>query len=220
MQQPTNYCLLQIVCPILVTLTLLVINLWLLAYLKRQLQLSKTLVASAALPPTTAAPDPPSQYLMPPKQSTTGNTTPTALTQPKPTRQDNLTRMLLGCVAVYIITQLPMVLLNTLDHLSNAPYCIFQLDQKAYWEPIILTLALVNYSANFFVYVGTSSKYRRVVNGIGRDVTHRYKVVHTPEQGPQNGEVSQKSRVSMTGSVSGIIGSSLPFSWNRTRPSF
>jgi hypothetical protein len=72
----------------------------------------------------------------------------------------NLTRMLLGCVAIYFGTQFPAVILNTLDHLSYAPHCLFHLKYRLDWEAVISTLALVNYSANFFVYVGISKRYR------------------------------------------------------------
>jgi hypothetical protein len=128
-------------------LSLCVINLWLLIYLKRQLNLRKCLMAP---------------ILSSNEKNNAGRS---------PSRNYGLTRMLLGCVALYIITQLPAVALNTLDHLSNAPYCLFQLHWKRNWEPIISTLALVNYSANFLVYMGTSPKYRKMVRRITRHAT-------------------------------------------------
>ncbi|OQV13408.1 hypothetical protein BV898_12360 [Hypsibius exemplaris] len=199
----------DIMCPILVTLTLLIINLWLLTYLKRQLKLSKGLIAVAT---TTNRQNSLSvngysgkNSLIPPTATSTK-----ALPTSSTSRQDNLTRMLLGCVAVYIVTQLPMVLLNTLDHLSNAPFCLFQLQRKAHWEPVILTLALVNYSANFFVYVGTSSKYRRMVNGMGRHVARR-----RPHPG---GGASPRRSITSAMAVSGVIRKSLPFSWVVKQP--
>ena len=70
-----------------------------------------------------------------------------------PKQGDNLTRMLLGCVVLYFITQLPAVTLNTLDHFSR--------DCCTDWQPFVGTVALVNYSVNFFVYMGMSAKFRR-----------------------------------------------------------
>ncbi|OQV13410.1 hypothetical protein BV898_12362 [Hypsibius exemplaris] len=65
---------------------------------------------------------------------------------------DNLTRMLLGCVALYFLTQVPAVVLNTVTHFR--PGCC------AVWQPVVSTLALVNYSVNFLVYMGMSPKFR------------------------------------------------------------
>lgn len=67
-------------------------------------------------------------------------------------RGGNLTRMLLGCVIVYFITQIPAVIVNTTIYFS--PDCCSD------WQPVVSTIALINYSVNFFVYMGMSHKFR------------------------------------------------------------
>ncbi|GAV04953.1 hypothetical protein RvY_15151-2 [Ramazzottius varieornatus] len=69
-------------------------------------------------------------------------------------------RMLVACVLLYSLTQAPSVVLNTVDHFSNAPYCHNLLTDYEDWEPLVTTLALVNYAGNFYVYVLMSSTYR------------------------------------------------------------
>jgi hypothetical protein len=126
---------------------LLVINAWLLIYLKGQLRFGKSLQATTL-----------GSWEQKSDQRSEGSSSHQGRSD---RRKDNLTRMLLGCVVLYFVTQVPAVTLNTLDHLSQAPYFLVQLHSKASWQPVVATLALVNYSVNFFVYMGMSAKFRR-----------------------------------------------------------
>ncbi|XP_055349390.1 probable G-protein coupled receptor B0563.6 [Paramacrobiotus metropolitanus] len=128
----------NIIFPILVSISLLITNAWLLDYLKKQLNAGRNLQAVSFM-------------------SRTGD-----FFRSHTRRHDNLTRMLIGCVMVYFITQIPAVIHNTLDHLSHAPYCWFDLTGLHYVDPVISTLALLNYSVNFLVYCGASHKYRQL----------------------------------------------------------
>ncbi|XP_055349319.1 uncharacterized protein LOC129596150 isoform X2 [Paramacrobiotus metropolitanus] len=81
-----------------------------------------------------------------------------------------INRMLLGAVSMYFITQLPVVLLNLIGlSLSAQPYCRFDFFIRPYLQPIIWTIALVNYSGNFLVYFGVSHTYRRIFHQLFTD---------------------------------------------------
>ncbi|OWA51076.1 hypothetical protein BV898_15576 [Hypsibius exemplaris] len=157
----------DIACPIMVTVFLFVINLWLFLHLRKQMKLGRKLMSATN---SITAPS--------------GNAR--SQRAAKQRRQNHLTRMLLGCVAVYFITQLPAVILNTLDHLSFAPYCLFHFTAKPVWEPIISTLALVNYSSNFAVYVGMSDVFRQAAEVLASRIS-RGRCWRSVEDGPADG---------------------------------
>lgn len=74
---------------------------------------------------------------------------------------DGIYAMLLGCVVVYFVTQLPSITINTLQYFS-----FFAYSQISFLHPIVWTISLINYSMNFAVYSLTSKKYVALARGL------------------------------------------------------
>ena len=73
-----------------------------------------------------------------------------------PVNQANM--MLLGSSVLFIVTQLPLSLLNV--YLYTQPKESLSASLLADLEPIGVFLYLTNYSIDFFVYAGISAEYR------------------------------------------------------------
>lgn len=72
--------------------------------------------------------------------------------------------VLLGCVALYFLTQMPSLIINILEHFFVLPVCGTSPTNEL--RPIVWTITLVNYSVNFAVYMLTSQQYRKNVKSL------------------------------------------------------
>ncbi|GAU96561.1 hypothetical protein RvY_07991 [Ramazzottius varieornatus] len=154
---------LNIAFPIIVTIILFASNAYLFTYLKAQLKISRSLRKEHG---RTA-------------EKASGTPEVSSPSSVKPIRKKPC-RMLLACVLLYFLTQGPNVILNTLDHFSNAPYCYHIIEAQNIWEPLSTTLALANYSGNFYVYVLMSSTYRTALkDSFRRRTSPLFRPAHT-----------------------------------------
>lgn len=68
--------------------------------------------------------------------------------------------ILLAAVTVYLFTQLPQVINDTLAFLSFYPFCVFEYIHFYTVYPVAATLAWIAYSVNFYLYFACSKKFR------------------------------------------------------------
>ncbi|OQV22656.1 hypothetical protein BV898_03481 [Hypsibius exemplaris] len=152
----------DIVFPVLTAACLLVINTSLLVYLKRRLLFSASFRRSTLSPkPSTALPPdgpaPTARHWL--------RNRPIAEEASQIGPNINMDVLLLGCVALYFLTQFPAVIFNVFEYLSGPPHCQLSDGGRSvlrWLQPIVQTLSLVNYSANFLVYAGLNRKYRQL----------------------------------------------------------
>ena len=80
-------------------------------------------------------------------------------------------RPLLGCAAVYFLTQFPAILVNTLHRLGEPPlgWAVAAAPALEKFQPVAWSLTAVNYSVNFLVYAGLSRHYRALVVDMMQD---------------------------------------------------
>ncbi|OWA54351.1 hypothetical protein BV898_18759 [Hypsibius exemplaris] len=143
----------DIVLPILILMIILCVNVWLLRFLQASLLISAEFRANMILE----------------DNNRDRRATLTESTLHRPTGISTMYLPLLGCAALYFVTQFPAILLNTLHHLASPPLCWFSPIGGALLQdlrPIAWTLALVNYSVNFMVYAGLSKQYRLLIKNI------------------------------------------------------
>ena len=134
---------LQIILPIFILITILTLNIWLLRYLHANLRFGSNIR---------------SQSLLSDRNGSTGSRNGTPSSVPV-TGISSMYRPLLGCAAVYFLTQFPAILVNTLRHLGEPPLG-WALEK---FQPVAWSLTAVNYSVNFLVYAGLSRHYRALL---------------------------------------------------------
>lgn len=83
-------------------------------------------------------------------------------------RRSNSYAILLACVTLYTITQLPNVLYKILQVASRPPYCSYKMSpaSDAAARPVVTILLYTNYTVNFVVYCFVSSNFRRSLSTI------------------------------------------------------
>ena len=145
----------QISLPLLTALTLLLINCWLLVYLKKRLVFSASFRRRSTLSNhpsnNNRSPAPTKSTEEPQEPKPKSAALHTSLSQQRsdslqPNSTINMDVLLLGCVALYFFTQFPTVIYNLLEHLTQAPLCLLNDTARKglQWvQPIISTLSLV-----------------------------------------------------------------------------
>lgn len=83
----------------------------------------------------------------------------------------NSTLILLASVLLYLITQLPSLIMNILLMAAENKHYDLALSVRRFANPFVIISFLTNYSVNFFLYITVSRKFRaqfkKIFGGIG-----------------------------------------------------
>ena len=138
----------QITFPILILIATLIINLWLLRFLRSKLLFSPNTHCNSLM------------------SSTDYNVSGSSATSTSRASGINMYVLLLGCTSLYFFTQFPAVIVNAMfavaSHLPPEETLLWCALTSAlhYARPVAWTLSKVNYSVNFLLYAGLSKRYR------------------------------------------------------------
>ncbi|XP_055328964.1 uncharacterized protein LOC129581766 [Paramacrobiotus metropolitanus] len=111
-----------------------------------------------------------------------------SVAQKKDNRARNANLIVIGSLTLYMVTQLPYVLLTCLKIARSPPYCTLRMtnaqDSKA--RSVVNVVSWSNYSVSFFVYYLSSAKFREQVKsmftGVRNGKQHRNKGGMHPTQ--------------------------------------
>ncbi|XP_055348412.1 uncharacterized protein LOC129595429 [Paramacrobiotus metropolitanus] len=94
------------------------------------------------------------------------------------TRTANAT--VLGSLLLYMVTQLPYVLLSCLKIASRPPYCSYPMtyEQESRARPIVYIVQWSNYSVTFLVYYSASLTFRKQCRALCKTISHPARQAH------------------------------------------